>query len=327
MWAVSVVTCQLCPKLCRIAPGQSGECRIRVNLDGRLRAVTYGRPCSLHVDPIEKKPLFHFLPGSTNFSIATVGCNLHCTNCQNWEISQANPEEEPAYLCPPGKVVALAKEQQCLSVAYTYTDPVVFYEFALKTCESARAAGLRNVLVTAGYVNEDPWRRLCRVTDAANIDLKFFSDRLYREICGATLQPVLDALVIAKEEGVWVEVTNLVIPTLSDDLGDIRKLCRFIHDHLGPETPLHFSRFHPRFRLKSLPRTPTTTLMKARDTALEVGLRYVYVGNVPGSGAESTHCPGCGTLLIPRVGYRLGKIRMTDGRCAECNQPIEGVWR
>ncbi len=323
---MSFVTCQLCPKQCRIAPGQSGECRIRINLDGRLRAVTYGRPCSLHVDPIEKKPLFHFLPGSAIFSIATVGCNLHCTNCQNWEISQANPEEEPAYLCPPEQVIALAGEEGCRSVAFTYTDPVVFYEFALETSLQARAAGLRNVLVTAGYVNEDPWRRLCRVTDAANIDLKFFSDRLYREVCGATLKPVQDALVIAKEEGVWVEVTNLVIPTLNDDERSIRCLARFVHDHLGPETPLHFSRFFPRYRLKNLPPTSPKRLLRAREIAREVGLHYVYVGNVPGSGGETTRCPGCGAELIPRVGYRLGEIRIREGRCLSCDRPTEGVF-
>ena len=323
---MSTVTCQLCPKLCRIAPGQSGECRIRVNLDGKLRAVTYGRPCSLHVDPVEKKPLFHFLPGSSIFSIATVGCNLHCRNCQNWEISQANPEEEPAYLCPPEKVVVLAEEERCRSVAYTYTDPVVFYEYALETSIVARAAGLKNVLVTAGYANPDPWRRLCRVTDAANIDLKFIDDRHYREICGATLKPVQDALVIAKEEGVWVEVTNLVIPTLNDDEPAIRRLSAWVHDHLGPETPLHLSRFFPRYRLKNLPPTSRATLLRAHEIAREVGLQYVYVGNVPGSGGENTHCPGCGAKLIPRVGYRLGEIRMHDGKCAGCDRPMEGVW-
>jgi len=324
---MSFVTCDLCPKLCRIAPGQSGECRIRVNLDGKLRAVTYGRPCSVHIDPIEKKPLFHFLPGSDIVSVATVGCNLHCTNCQNWEISQGNPEEEPAHVLPPEELVALTKREHCLSIAYTYTDPVVYYEYALESAERAREAGLRNVLVTAAYINPDPFRRLCRVTDAANIDLKFMEDRLYREVCSATLDPVLTALRIAKEEGVWVEVTNLLIPTLNDADDAIRKLCRWVRENLGESTPLHFSRFFPRFRLKNLPPTPEDTLRRAREIGREEGLHHVFVGNLPGSGFESTTCPGCGETLIHRVGYRIGRPRLRDGRCESCDRKIEGVWR
>lgn len=324
---MSLVTCELCPKLCRIAPGQSGECRIRVNLDGTLRAVTFGRPCSIHIDPIEKKPLYHFLPASQILSLATVGCNLHCRNCQNWEISQANPEETPAYLFPPEKLVKLTMREKCRSIAYTYTDPVVYYEYALETAERARSEGLKNVLVTAGYLNPEPWRRLCRATDAANIDLKFMSDRLYREICDATLAPVLTTLEIAREEGVWVEVTNLVIPTLNDDRGMIRSMCRFIVDRLGEETPLHFSRFYPRYRLTNLPPTPTSTLEAAREIALEVGLRHVYLGNVLHADGETTFCPGCGARVIERTGYRVRPPRMTDGRCRACDHQIAGRWR
>jgi len=324
---MSFVTCELCPKLCRIAPGQSGECRIRVNLDGTLRAVTFGRPCSVHVDPIEKKPLFHFLPGTPILSLATVGCNLHCRNCQNWEISQANPEEEPAYHLPPEKLIALAGDERCRSIAYTYTDPVVYYEYALETAERARAANLKNVLVTAGYANPAPWRRLAKVTDAANIDLKFFSDRLYREITGATLAPVLTSLEIAREEGVWVEVTNLVIPGYSDDRPMIRNMCRWIRDRLGEETPLHFSRFYPRFRMKNVPPTPTETLVAARDVAKEEGLRHVYLGNVLHADGECTFCPGCGARVIERVGYRVRPPRLFGDRCRECGRAIAGVWR
>jgi pyruvate formate lyase activating enzyme len=324
---VSILTCDLCPKACRIAPGQSGECRIRVNLDGMLRAVTFGRPCSVHVDPIEKKPLFHFLPGTPILSIATVGCNLHCRNCQNHEISQANPEEEPAFELEPERAVAEAERERCRSVAYTYTDPVVWYEYALRTSEVARERGLRNVLVTAGYVNPDPWRRLLAVTDAANIDLKFFDDRRYREVCSATLAPVLAALVIAKEEGVWLEVTNLVIPTQNDDLAGIARMCRWHRENLGAETPLHFSRFIPRYRMRNLPPTPAETLLAARRTALEEGLLHVYIGNVPGSEGENTVCPGCGAVLIRRVGYRVEPPAMRDGACAACGRPLAGVWR
>jgi pyruvate formate lyase activating enzyme len=323
---VVFVRCDICPKLCRIAPGQSGECRIRVNLDGRLRAVTYGRPCSVHIDPIEKKPLFHFLPGTPILSLATVGCNLHCKNCQNWEISQADPEEEPAYRFPPERVVAEARRARCRSVAYTYTDPIVFYEYALASAELGREKGLKSVLVTAGYANPDPWRRLCRAVDAANIDLKFFTDRLYREISRATLKPVLDALVIAKEEGVWVEVTNLVIPTLNDDERMIRAMCRWVLENLGADVPMHFSRFYPRFEMKNLPQTPPGTLLRARETAREVGLRHVFVGNLPGSGAESTFCPGCERELVRRIGYRIGTPRIRNGCCEFCGERIAGVW-
>ncbi len=324
---MQVVQCEICPKLCRIAPGQSGECRIRVNLDGRLTAVTYERPCAVHIDPVEKKPLFHFLPGTPIFSIATTGCNLHCRNCQNWEISQKNPEEEPAYRLSIDRLIRLAKEKGCLSVAYTYTDPVVYYEYALECSEKARAAGLRNVLVTAGYINPGPARRLYRVTDAANIDLKFIHDRLYREICRATLKPVQAALVLAKEEGVWLEVTNLLIPTLNDERKDVRRLSRWVRENLGAETPLHFSRFYPRYRLQNLPPTPLETIEEACRTAREEGLLHVYAGNVPGSRWESTFCPQCGAELIHRIAYRVYPPRLEDGACGKCGRKIAGVWK
>ena len=323
---VSGLVCDVCPKACRISPGESGECRIRVNLDGRLLAVTHGRPCSIHIDPIEKKPLYHFLPGTPILSIATVGCNLHCKNCQNWQISQADPEVEPAHVLPPAEVVGVAKRERCLSIAYTYSDPVVFYEYALETSELAREAGLRNVLVTAGYVNPDPLRRLYRVTDAANIDLKFFDDRLYREVTGATLAPVLTALELAKEEGVWLEVTNLVIPTLSDDPDMIRRMCAWIRRSLGADTPIHFSLFFPHYKLKNLPPTPEVALESACRIAREEGLEHVYVGNLR-SEHESTRCPGCGVTLIRRVGYRIGRPQISDGACEACGREISGVWR
>jgi pyruvate formate lyase activating enzyme len=221
----------------------------------------------------------------------------------------------------------VAEREGCRSIAYTYTDPVVYYEYALRTSEVARERGLRNVLVTAGYVNPDPFRRLLAVTDAANIDLKFFDDRLYREICSGTLAPVLAALVLAKEAGVWLEVTNLLIPTLNDDLGIIARMCRWHRENLGAETPLHFSRFHPRYRLQNLPPTPEETLRAARRTALHEGLLHVYIGNVPGSDGENTICPGCGAIAIRRVGYRVSPPAMRDGNCAACGRPLPGVWK
>ncbi len=320
------VQCELCPKGCVIAPGQSGECRIRVNADGALRAVTYGHPCSVHVDPVEKKPLFHFLPGTRILSLATVGCNLHCRNCQNWEISQENPENAPAYRLPPEEIPALARRHECLSVAYTYTEPLVYYEYTLDGCAAGRRAGLRNALVTAGYANREPLERLCRVVDAANIDLKAFSETFYRDVCGATLQPVLNALVLTKSMGVLVEVTNLVIPTLNDGEDQIRPLCRWIARNLGRETPLHFSRFSPRYRMKNLPPTPAATLERAREIAREEELRFVYIGNLLSPGGEDTFCPGCGKPLVERRGYQVLANRIREGRCPGCGAKVYGIW-
>lgn len=320
------VQCELCPKNCVIAPGQSGECRIRVNLDGRLLAVTYGYPCAVHVDPVEKKPLFHFLPGTGILSIATVGCNLHCRNCQNWEISQANPEDVSAAQLSPESIPELAGRYDCLSVAYTYTEPLVYYEYTLDSCIRVREAGLRNVLVTAGYLNEDPLRRLCQHVDAANIDLKAMSDRFYREICQATLSPVLNSLTVAKSMGVEVEVTNLVIPTLNDNDADIRDLSRWLVRNLGRETPLHFSRFFPTYQMAHLPPTPAATLRRAREIAREEGLYHVYIGNLVEPGAEDTYCHHCGHRLVRRYRYSILENEIQSGRCPKCKTEVFGIW-
>lgn len=322
-----LVQCELCPKGCVIGPGQSGDCRIRVNLDGKLCAVTYGFPASVHVDPMEKKPLFHFLPGTGILSIATVGCNLHCKNCQNWEISQRNPEEVEATPLPPEALPALARRTNCLSVAYTYTDPAAYYEYALDSCRFCREAGLRNVLVTAGYINPAPLRELCRYVDAANIDLKAMSDSFYRTVCDGTLQPVLDALALAKSLGVEVEVTNLVIPTLNDGDADLVPLARWVKENLGAETPLHFSRFFPHYQMRHLPPTPEETLVRARELARAEGLKHVYVGNVETRDGETTFCPGCGAALIRRDRYMILSNRLRDGRCPDCGREIQGVWK
>jgi pyruvate formate lyase activating enzyme len=326
---MSAVTCELCPRGCTIPDGAAGDCRVRVNLGGKLRATTYGRPSAIHIDPMEKKPLYHFHPGSAVFSIATAGCNLHCLNCQNWQLSQRGGEEmEEIYHLDPPEVVKAAREEGCSSIAYTYSDPIVFYEYCYDSGVLAHEQGLTNCFITAAYINRKPLRRLCTALDAANADLKAFDDGFYRRINGATLQPVLDALVTFKEEGVWLEVTNLVIPTLNDDLALIRRMARWIRDALGADTPLHFSRFQPQYRLRNLPPTPGETLDRARREALDVGLRYVYVGNVLGHEGNSTYCPGDGTLLIRRVGFLITENRLTaDGRCPTCNQQIPGVWQ
>jgi len=321
------VQCELCPKSCIIEPGQSGDCRVRINIDGVLRTVVYGFPCSTHIDPVEKKPLFHFLPGTNILSIATVGCNLHCKNCQNWEISQCNPEDSTASMLGPEKIIELALQYRCPSVAYTYTDPVVYYEYTLETAKLARNRNMRNVLVTAGYINEQPWRRLLEYVDAANIDLKGMTDEFYRRVCSGTLKPVQNALVVAKASGILVEVTNLVIPTLNDKPEEIRQLARWVKENLGSDTPLHFSGFSPRYQMVHLPQTSLNTLEMARNIAISEGLEYVYIGNVKSKEGENTYCPGCGKLLIERKIYTIIRNELKDGSCPGCGRKIHGVWK
>jgi pyruvate formate lyase activating enzyme len=323
------VQCELCPKLCLIQPGQSGECRVRINIDGVLHTVVYGYPCSINIDPIEKKPVFHFLPGSRILSLATVGCNLHCKNCQNWEISQANPEEGtvPAYNCPPERLVAEANKYQCPSIAYTYTDPVVYYEYTYDTAKLAKEAGIRNVLVTAAYINEQPWKDLLEHVDVARIDLKAITEDFYREVCSGTLKPVQNALILAKAAGAHVEVTNLVIPTLNDKPEEIRQLARWVKVNLGGETPLHFSGFYPRYKMLHLPPTSLKMLETARQIGMSEGLDYVYIGNVASREGQNTYCPGCNKLLIERSGYTILQNRLRQGRCPDCSKEIYGVWK
>jgi pyruvate formate lyase activating enzyme len=314
--------------MCLIESGQSGECRVRINIDGVLRSVVYGFPCSVSpYDRVEKKPLFHFLPGTTILSVATVGCNLHCLNCQNWNISQTNPEESTAAFLPPEKLVQLANRYRFPSIAYTYSDPIIFYEYTYDTAKLARKEGVRNVLVTAGYINPQPWKKLLEYIDVANIDLKFISDDLYRRICSGTLKPVQNALVLAKASGVLVEVTNLVIPTLNDKPEQIRELARWIKANLGRETPLHFSGFYPQYKMKHLPSTSLKKLEEAREIAISEGLDYVYIGNVRSASGENTYCPGCKSVLIERKGYTILQNRLKDGRCPDCNKEIYGVWK
>ncbi|MBD3369265.1 AmmeMemoRadiSam system radical SAM enzyme [Candidatus Fermentibacteria bacterium] len=320
------VQCLLCPHACVMEPGQRGSCRVRMNLDGELVSLVYGRPVAVHVDPIEKKPLYHFRPGSLSYSLATAGCNLACRFCQNWEISQSAPEEVPPYDLPPEAVVEEAENAGCSSIAYTYTEPIVFYEYMLDTAKLAHERGLRNVMITAGYINQGPLRELCEHMDGANVDLKSIRDDYYRQVCYGKLDPVLDALEVMVEHGVWVEVTNLVVPTLNDAEEDLRDLSRWILDNLGEDVPLHFSRFFPTYRLTNKPPTPVSTLRAARETALEEGLNHVYVGNVVTASGSHTTCPGCGETMIEREGYTVVNNRIEDGMCPECGTEIKGVW-
>ncbi len=321
------VQCELCPKNCLIDNGQSGECRVRINIDGVLRTVVYGYPCSIHIDPIEKKPLFHFLPSSKILSVATVGCNLHCLNCQNWEISQANPEDSKATAYEPEELIKLTKKARCPSLAYTYTDPVIYYEYTLDTAKLARAEGIRNVLVTAGYINPEPWAQLLKYADAANIDLKGITNDFYRTVCSATLEPVQRALVQALASGVALEVTNLIIPTLNDKPQQIGELVRWLKENLGAEIPLHFSRFYPRYKMRHLPPTSSEMLEMARRIAVDEGMRYVYIGNIASKEGQNTYCPNCKKLLIERSGYVVLKNALEDGSCSDCGKKIYGVWK
>ncbi len=320
------VQCVLCPRRCVIADGQRGVCGVRENRGGTLYTLVYAKPCSLHVDPIEKKPLFHVMPGAKAFSIATVGCNLRCLFCQNWQISQAAPEDVRTRTFFPEEVVAAAQASGASVIAYTYTEPTIFYEYMFDIARLAKKAGIVNVMHSAGFINEEPLRALAPYLDAANVDLKGFNERFYNEFCFGNVQDVLRTLKILDEEGVWVEVTNLIIPGLNDDPKEIRRMCAWIRDNLGPETPLHFSRFWPMHKLRHLAPTSPATLEEARRIAMEEGLRYVYIGNIGGHPAEDTVCPGCGKVVVDRAGYIIKELNLVDGACAFCGEKIDGRW-
>ena len=321
-----LVRCELCFRYCTIAPGERGDCRVRYNLDGKLVSLVYGKPCAVHIDPMEKKPLYHFLPGSPVFSIATAGCNGHCLYCQNWEISQRRPEETDNVDLPPAAVVDAAIRNGCNSIAYTYTDPNIFYEYTYDTSVIAKERGLRNVLVTAGFLNEKPLRELARVIDAANVDFKG-NAAYYEKVVLAKLRPVQDYIKIAIQEGIFVELTNLIVPTLNDKKEDIVWLVKWVLDELGPDVPLHFSRFHPMYRLTHLYPTPAETLLEAARMAEDLGVHYVYIGNMPAGEFEHTRCPKCKETVIRRRGYRRPEVYLVDGKCPKCGQRIPGVWR
>jgi len=320
------VQCALCPHRCIIAEGERGLCRVREHRNGRLYSMVYGNPCSLGVDPIEKKPFYHFLPGATAFSLATAGCSLRCLYCQNWSISQVPPEETQNADLPPREVVRSAQQSNAPVIAYTYSEPTAFFEYMLDTAILAREAGLHNVVVSSGFINPDPLRELCQAVDAIKIDLKGFSEEFYRRVCSAELGPVLRAIEIVHEMGVHLEIVNLVVPTLNDDLAQLRALSRWLAREVSADVPLHFSRFFPQYKLLNLPPTPIETLEQARQVALEEGLRYVYVGNVPGHEWDSTYCPACKQAIILRQGFSVLEYHLKGSVCAFCGQQIPGVW-
>ncbi len=322
------IRCGLCGHHCIISEGKRGICGVRENRNGKLYSLVYQRLISQNADPIEKKPLYHFLPGSISFSIATVGCNFRCRHCQNWQISQyphIYNGDIAGENVTPSEVVSSALGSGARSIAYTYVEPTIFYEMARETAEIAHREGIKNIFVSNGYMDPAVTQDLAKVLDGINIDLKAFTDRFYKEICGARLQPVLDNIKLMHELGVWVEVTTLVIPGWNDSDAELREIARFIKG-VSPAIPWHVSAFYPTFKLTDSPPTPASTLMRARDIGLEEGLRFVYQGNIPGSGGENTNCPRCGTEIITRHGYAILKNRLADGKCPECGEIIEGVW-
>lgn len=320
------VRCELCPHNCLISKGKRGICKARENKNNKLYALTYGKPCALHVDPIEKKPLYHFLPGEDALSIGTAGCNLSCEHCQNYNISQASVENVPYQNVVPEKVVEIAVKNNYKLIAYTYTEPVIFYEYMLDIARLAKKKGIKNVIVSNGYVNEKPLLKLIKYIDAANIDFKSINEEFYKKICGAKLKPILNTLKILRKNNVWLELTNLVIPTLNDKEEDIDKLCKWIMKNLGKDVPLHFSAFYPTYKLTDLPRTSIEILNKARNITLKNGLKYVYIGNVP-SDAENTYCYHCKKLLIKRRGFGVTQNNIKDNKCKFCGKKVVGVWK
>ena len=320
------VRCQVCPNECILREGQRSVCQNKTNYKGVLYTLAYGNPCAVHIDPIEKKPLFHFLPSTAAFSIATAGCNLSCLNCQNWEISQKSPEETSNGDMFPEQVVENAEQSGCQSIAYTYSEPTAWYEYMYDTSKLAAHEGIKNVWVTNGYMNETPLRDLCQYLDAANVDLKSFREEIYNTLNSGMLEPVLNTLKTLKEEGVWFEVTNLVVPTWTDDMEMIAEMCQWLYQNVGSDYPLHFSRFHPDYKLLNLPPTPYETLKEARQIALDAGLHYVYIGNVPNAEEQNTYCPHCEKLIIERKGFFVTEMHVRASMCEFCGGEIKGVW-
>jgi pyruvate formate lyase activating enzyme len=316
----------LCPKRCLIGEGKRGTCRTRENRGGTLRSMVYGKPCAVSVEPIEKAPLYHFLPGHRRLCLATAGCNLSCAYCQNWHISQKSVEEVDCRLLYPEDAVSMACESGVTSVCFTFTEPVVSFEYLYDTAALAKERGLHTCMVSNGYINPEPLRRLLTVLDAVKIDLKAFADDFYHRVTTGRLGPVQKTLEIIAEEGAWLEIVNLLVPGLNDDPEDVRRMCGWIAQSLGTDVPLHFTRFFPMYRLTNLPPTPLESLERAHDSAKDAGLQYVYIGNVPGHLRNSTYCAACGELLVHRVQFEIVECRVKNGGCPSCGAAIPGIW-
>ncbi|MBU1262832.1 AmmeMemoRadiSam system radical SAM enzyme [bacterium] len=325
------VRCKKCPHRCLLKKNYRGACRTNVNKDGVLYSKSYGNPCVINIDPIEKKPFYHFLPATKAFSLATAGCNLRCHYCQNWDISQKKPEETRNYDLPPEKLVEVVvgernKDPQVKSIAYTYSDPVAFYEYMIDTSILAKKQGIYNTVITAGYIEKKPLKKLIEVVDAIKIDLKGFDEDFYKKVCSAELEYVLDACEIVAQSGRWFEIVNLVVPTLNDNPKQIEKMCVWLAG-VSTDIPLHFSRFSPQYKLPNLPSTPFDSLYNAYKIAKDCGINYVYIGNVQPGEWSNTYCPGCKKLIVERQGYTLAQNLIQDSKCSYCKTKIPGVWK
>jgi len=324
--AESRIECRLCPRHCRVAPAERGSCGARENRDGVYHTLVHSLACAVHVDPIEKKPFFHVVPGATALSFAAAGCNVECRFCQNWEISQFRPEQVRSLWMPPEALAAAARRAGAPLMAATYSEPVVFWEYVRDTAAAGRKQGLRTVVVSNGFIEDQPLREVLPLLAAVKVDLKAFTDHFYRDVVRGELKPVLETLKRVRAAGTWLEVVVLLIPTLNDSEAEVRALASWVRHNLGADVPLHFSRFYPTYRLTNLPPTPLATLERSVAAARAEGLRYVYLGNVPGHPDESTRCPGCGDVVIRRVGFTLLANELRDGRCPRCRTAIPGVW-
>jgi pyruvate formate lyase activating enzyme len=321
------IQCDLCPRVCKLKEGQRGFCFVRQNMDQKLILTTYGRSSGFCIDPIEKKPLNHFYPGTSVLSFGTAGCNMGCIFCQNWDISKSREMDKLQTIASPKQIATKAKSLNCASVAYTYNDPVIFAEYAIDTAKECHKLGIKNVAVTAGYINEKPRAAFFEFMDATNVDLKGFNEAFYEKYCMAKLQPVLDTLIYLKNETkVWLEITNLVIPGVNDNETELKKMCDWIFKNLGPNVPLHFTAFHPAYKLNDLVTTPENILRKARHLALDAGLNYVYTGNIVDPEGATTYCPNCNDPLIERHYYEIRKYNLQDHKCANCGYGIPGCF-
>jgi pyruvate formate lyase activating enzyme len=321
------VECELCPRKCKVGDIERGYCGTRENRDGIYYSLVYALPCAVHIDPIEKKPLFHFHPGTNAFSLGTAGCNMDCKFCQNWEMSQARPEQTENFYLPPKEVVEKAKQTASSSIAFTYSEPgVVAIEYMLDTAIEGNKSNIKTVMISNGYINREAMLEAVKYLGAVKVDLKAFTEKYYKEVCDATLKPVLDTLVVLKNAGTWYEIVYLVLPTLNDSDSELASMSKWILQELGPDVPLHFSRFYPIYKMKKLPQTPISVLEKARKIAMNEGLHYVYIGNVPGHEGENTYCPGCKKPVVKRIGYSIVEKKISAGRCEYCRTRIAGVW-
>ncbi len=320
------IRCTLCPRKCEVADVERGYCGVRENRGGKYYSMVYGRLCSANVDPIEKKPLFHYLPGTKTLSIATAGCNIECKFCQNWQISQFRPEQVPGEDVSPEEIVALAKRSASPTIAYTYSEPVIFYETMYDSARIGREKDVGSVIITNGYINKKPMVELCKHLTGIKIDLKAFTEKFYRDVCSGELKPVLEALVTAKEQGKHLEIVVLIIPTLNDSHEEVSDMCDWIQKNLGPDVPLHFTRFHAMYKIRNLPSTPVGTLEDCRKIAQDKGINFVYVGNVLGHEGEHTYCANCKKPVIKRFGYHILENKLKDGKCGYCNAVIPGIW-